>query len=108
VYARTACPAVTAITKCLIRLGALDEPVHSGTEGVELHVAAPATDGPRCSMKTTMSKTTTRHNSEATPEGRELRDDELEGVSGGGKRPDGTGGGNVAGGWDLTANKVHA
>ena len=63
---------------------------------------------PRCSMETTMSKTTTRHNSEATPEGRELRDDELEHVSGGGKRPDGTGGGNVAGGWDLIANKVHA
>ena len=62
---------------------------------------------PRCSMETTMSKTTTRHNSEATPEGRELRDDELEHVSGGGKRPDGTGGGNVAGGWDLIANKVH-
>ena len=29
-------------------------------------------------------------------------------VRGGGKRADGTGGGNVAGGWDLAANKVHA
>ena len=29
-------------------------------------------------------------------------------VKGGGKRADGTGGGNVAGGWDLVANKVHA
>jgi hypothetical protein len=75
---------------------------------VELRVAAPATDGPRCSMEMTMSKTTTRHNSEAAPEGRKLRDDELDHVSGGGKRPDGTGGGNVAGGWDLIANKVHA
>ena len=55
-----------------------------------------------------MSKTTTRHNSEATPEGRELRDDELEHVSGGVKRPDGTRGGNVAGGLDLIANKVYA
>jgi hypothetical protein len=26
----------------------------------------------------------------------------------GGKRADGTGGGNVAGGWDLTGNKVHS
>jgi hypothetical protein len=26
----------------------------------------------------------------------------------GGKRADGTGGGNVAGGWDLVANKVHS
>ncbi|HEY7028551.1 MAG TPA: hypothetical protein VH438_13120 [Gemmatimonadales bacterium] len=26
----------------------------------------------------------------------------------GGKKADGTGGGNVAGGWDLTGNKVHA
>jgi hypothetical protein len=59
-------------------------------------------------METTMSETATRPNSEATPEGRELRDDELDHVSGGGKRPDGTGGGNVAGGWDLMANKVHA
>jgi hypothetical protein len=59
-------------------------------------------------METTMSKTTNRHNSEATPEEGELRDDELEHVGGGGKRPDGTGGGNVAGGWDLIANKVHA
>ena len=24
------------------------------------------------------------------------------------KRPDGSGGGNVSGGWDLTANKIHA
>ena len=55
-----------------------------------------------------MSKTTNRHNSEAIPEERELRDDELDHVSGGGKRRDGTGGGNVAGGWDLMANKVHA
>ena len=55
-----------------------------------------------------MSETATRPNSEATPEERELRDDELDHVSGGGKRPDGTGGGNVAGGWDLMANKVHA
>jgi hypothetical protein len=59
-------------------------------------------------METTMSETATRPNSEATPEGRELRDDELDHVSGGGKRRDGTGGGNVAGGWDLMANKVHA
>jgi hypothetical protein len=59
-------------------------------------------------METTMSETATRPNSEATPEERELRDDELDHVSGGGKRPDGTGGGNVAGGWDLMANKVHA
>ena len=30
-------------------------------------------------------------------------------VRGGGKkRADGTGGGNVAGGWDLVANKVHS
>ena len=36
-----------------------------------------------------MSKTTNRPNSEATPEGRELRDDELDHVSGGGKRRDG-------------------
>jgi hypothetical protein len=37
-------------------------------------------------METTMSETATRPNSEATPEGHELRDD----------------------GWDLMANKVHA
>jgi hypothetical protein len=29
-------------------------------------------------------------------------------VRGGGKRKDGTGGGNVAGGWDLIGNKVNA
>jgi hypothetical protein len=29
-------------------------------------------------------------------------------IKGGGKRADGTGGGNVAGGWDLAANKVHS
>jgi hypothetical protein len=29
-------------------------------------------------------------------------------VRGGGRRKDGTGGGNVAGGWDLTSNKVHS
>jgi hypothetical protein len=29
-------------------------------------------------------------------------------VKGGGKRAGGTSGGNVAGGWDLLANKVHS
>jgi bacteriocin-like protein len=59
-------------------------------------------------MESIMSKTATRHNAEAIPEGRELRDDELKHVSGGGKRADGTSGGTVTGGWDLIANKVHA
>jgi bacteriocin-like protein len=59
-------------------------------------------------MEKTMSKTTTR-NSEASPEvrERELNEDELALVSGG-KRADGTVGGNVAGGWDLVSNKVNA
>jgi hypothetical protein len=59
-------------------------------------------------MEKIMSKTTTR-NSEASPEvrERELNEDELDLVSGG-KRADGTGGGNVVGGWDLIGNKVHS
>ncbi len=43
-----------------------------------------------------------------TDEGRiELTEKELSRVTGG-RKHDGTGGGNVAGGWDLVANKVHA
>jgi hypothetical protein len=45
---------------------------------------------------------------------REITADELNQVVGGAiewtytkQKADGTGGGNVAGGWDLTANKVH-
>ena len=40
---------------------------------------------------------------------REITADVLNQVVGGTKqnRADGSGGGNVAGGWDLTANKVH-
>ena len=34
-------------------------------------------------METTMSKIATRHNSKATPESRELRDDELDAIAGG-------------------------
>ena len=43
-----------------------------------------------------------------TPAKDELRDDQLDPVTGGTKKPDGAAGGNVAGGWDLIANKVHA
>jgi hypothetical protein len=43
-----------------------------------------------------------------TPAKDELRDDQLDAVTGGTKKADGTAGGNVAGGWDLIANKVHA
>jgi hypothetical protein len=43
-----------------------------------------------------------------TPAKDELRDDQLDAVTGGTKKPDGTAGGNVVGGWDLTANKVHS
>jgi bacteriocin-like protein len=57
-------------------------------------------------METTMSKTANRRNSEATPEEHELRDHELEQVSGG-KPSDGTSGGNVVSKWDLIPNKVH-
>jgi hypothetical protein len=45
---------------------------------------------------------------QSTPAKDELRDDQLDAATGGTKKPDGTAGGNVAGGWDLIANKVHA
>ena len=45
---------------------------------------------------------------ENTEKTRELTEAELNAVSGGKTKPDGTAGGNVAGGWDLIANKVHA
>lgn len=39
---------------------------------------------------------------------RDLSPQAARAIKGGGKKADGTGGGNVAGGWDLVANKVHA
>ena len=54
--------------------------------------------------KNEANKSTTNENS------REITADELNQVVGGTytkQKPDGTAGGNVAGGWDLTANKVH-
>jgi bacteriocin-like protein len=69
-------------------------------------------------METTMTKNTAI-NTAATGE-HELNEAELNHVSGGSftygaiewtytkQKPDGTAAGNVAGGWDLTANKVHA
>jgi hypothetical protein len=55
--------------------------------------------------KNEADKLTTNENS------REITADELNQVVGGTytkQKADGTAGGNVAGGWDLTANKVHA
>ncbi len=51
-------------------------------------------------MERIMGKTSAR-NSEANPEVRELRDDELDLVSGGKQKPDGTAAGNVAAKWNL-------
>jgi hypothetical protein len=60
-------------------------------------------------MEPIMSNTTTRNSeSRDVRENRELTEAELDAASGGGKRADGTSGGNVVGGWDLIANKVHA
>lgn len=44
---------------------------------------------------------TTRHNSDASAEVRELKDDELDLVSGGKQKPDGTAAGNVAAKWNV-------
>jgi bacteriocin-like protein len=69
-------------------------------------------------METTMTKNTAI-NTTVTGE-HELNETELNHVSGGSltygaiewtytkQKPDGSAAGNVAGGWDLTANKVHA
>jgi hypothetical protein len=57
------------------------------------------------SRKSETDKLTTNENS------REITADELNQVVGGTytkQKPDGTAGGNVAGGWGLIANKVHA
>jgi hypothetical protein len=57
-------------------LDAVCELVHSGTKGVELRVAAPATDGARCLDGKIMSKTNDSFRDELTI-------NELDAVSGG-------------------------
>jgi type VI protein secretion system component Hcp len=60
-------------------LGAASEPLHSGGKSVAASVTAPA-NGRWHGWKKIM---TTTHNSEASPEVRELKDEELENVFGG-------------------------
>ena len=59
-----------------------------------------------------MGRQSTKKASTALPAGkRRLKDltpRTARAVKGGGKKADGTGGGNVTGGWDLIGNKVHA
>jgi hypothetical protein len=67
-----------------------------------------------------MSKTNDTSKPTTLEDHRPLADNELDAVSGGiwflgyraatnsvKQKPDGTSGGNVVGGWDLTGNKVH-
>jgi hypothetical protein len=56
-------------------------------------------------MERIMSKTS-MHKAEASPEVRELKDDEVDVVSGGNKKPDGTAAGNVAAKWSLAQGAV--
>jgi hypothetical protein len=59
-----------------------------------------------------MSRKSTKKASKGRPAGKralkDLTPQAARAIKGGGKRADGTGGGNVAGGWDLVGNKVHS